>query len=149
MRKLLPWVFPGIVILAADRIIKIFTVGMQKILLPGILAIHSTHNTGAAMGILSGNTSFILIFSLVLIGLVLWMIRGMRLSGMAPYAFSLIAGGALGNIVDRIAYGYVLDMFEVLFMDFYIFNMADVGVVCGVVLCAFSLLFRPQDWSSK
>ena len=149
MRKLLPWIIPGMLILAADRLIKIFTDGMEKTLIPGVFAIHSARNTGAAMGILSGNTFLILIISIALIGLAVWLLRGMHLSGMAPYALSLIAGGALGNIADRILYGYVLDMFEVLFIDFYIFNMADVGVVCGAGLCAISLLFRHQDWSNK
>ena len=44
---------------------------------------------------------------------------------------------------------HVIDMFEFLFVDFYIFNVADVGVVCGAILCGASLLFRPQDWSKR
>jgi len=73
----------------------------------------------------------------------------MNLSGWAVTGLSLMAGGALGNMIDRVAFGYVVDMFELLFMDFYIFNVADVGVVAGAVLCGASLLFRPQDWSKK
>ena len=42
-----------------------------------------------------------------------------------------------------------MDMFELLFVDFYIFNVADVGVVAGAALCGASLLFRPRDWSKK
>ena len=61
----------------------------------------------------------------------------------------MILGGAAGNAIDRAMYGYVIDMIELLFVDFYIFNIADVGVVCGAILCGISLLFRPQDWSSK
>ena len=56
---------------------------------------------------------------------------------------------ALGNALDRLVYGYVIDMIELQFIDFYIFNLADVGVVCGAILCGISLLFRPQDWSNK
>ena len=81
--------------------------------------------------------------------LCVWLLRGMRLSGLAPVAVSLMAGGALGNLLDRLLLGYVQDMFELLFMRFYIFNLADVGVVCGAVLCGVSLLFRPGDWSKK
>lgn len=125
---------------------KMATDGADFVLMDGVLAIRSAQNTGAAMGLLTGNTYLVLILSLLLIGAAIWLLRGMKLSGMAPLSLSLIAGGALGNIIDRVAYGYVMDMIEVLFIDFYIFNLADVGVVCGVALCAFSLLFRPQDW---
>ena len=62
---------------------------------------------------------------------------------------SVLAGGALGNIIDRVLYGAVTDMFELLFIRFYIFNVADVGVVAGAILCGISLLFRPQDWSKR
>ena len=62
---------------------------------------------------------------------------------------ALLAGGALGNIIDRVLYGAVTDMFELLFIRFYIFNVADVGVVAGAILCGISLLFRPQDWSKR
>ena len=73
----------------------------------------------------------------------------MRLSGMAAAGVSLMAGGALGNLIDRAALGYVRDLFELLFVKFYIFNIADVGVVAGAVLCGVSLLWRPQDWSRR
>ena len=78
-----------------------------------------------------------------------WLLRRARLSGLAPWGVSLLAGGALGNIIDRVLYGAVTDMFELLFIRFYIFNVADVGVVAGAILCGISLLFRPQDWSKR
>ena len=75
----------------------------------------------------------------------LFLLRSTRISGLAPIALSLITGGALGNMIDRLANGYVIDMFP--FFGWFVFNVADAGVVAGVALCAFSLLFRPQDWS--
>lgn len=149
MKHKLLWLLPGIIVLIADRLIKWITDGMHCVVFPGALAIHSARNTGAAMGILNGNPYIIVILSVALIGIAIWILRDMHISGMGTISLSLIAGGALGNMIDRIAYGYVMDMFEVLFMDFYIFNVADVAVVCGTALCAFSLIIRPRDWSKR
>lgn len=149
MKSKFAWILPGLIILAGDQLFKLLTDGVYKVLVPGVLALHSTKNSGAAMGLMAGNTALILICSLALLLAAFWMLKGMRLSGLAPLSLSLIAGGAIGNIIDRMCLGYVRDMFEVLFMDFYIFNLADVGVVCGTALCAASLIFRPQDWSRK
>ena len=58
-------------------------------------------------------------------------------------------GGAIGNGIDRALYGYVVDMIEVLFFDFAIFNFADCCIVVGCILCAFSYLFLHKDSSNK
>ena len=101
-------------------------------------------NSGMAFGWLEGNAGLILLFSLVLAGAWLFLLKGTRLTGLAAAAISLMAGGALGNMIDRLAYGFVIDMFP--FFGWFVFNVADVGVVAGAILCGFSLLFRPQDW---
>lgn len=149
MKKKMIWLLPGLLLLLADRAVKLLCEGISAPLIPGVIALREAKNTGMALGLFQGNTMAVLILSLVLIGACLWLLRGMRLSGWAPFSLSLMAGGALGNMIDRIAYGYVIDMFEFLFVDFYIFNVADVGVVCGAILCGASLLFRPQDWSKR
>ena len=76
-----------------------------------------------------------------------FLLRKTRPTGLAPIALSMIAGGAVGNMIDRVLYGYVIDMFP--FFGWFVFNVADAGVVAGAVLCGWSLLFRPQDWSAK
>jgi len=148
MKKAL-WILPGTGVLLLDQAVKLIADGKNHILIPGVLALTSIHNTGAAMGIMHGNTALVLILSLLIIAAGIWMLREMRPGAWAVVSLSLIAGGAAGNILDRVMLGYVRDMFEVLFIDFYVFNIADAGVVCGTALCAFSLLFRPQDWSKK
>lgn len=150
MKRMFLLIFPGLAVLLADRLVKHLTVDLAgRVLIPGVLALHPTRNTGMAMGFFQDNTLLILIASIALIGACVWLLRDVRLSGLALAAVSMIAGGALGNMIDRVALGSVIDMFELLFMDFYIFNVADVGVVCGAVLCGVSLLFRPQDWSKR
>ena len=148
-KKVLRWILPGLLVLALDRIVKIYCGSMNLTLIPGVIALRSTRNTGMALGLMQDNALLILICSVALVGLCAWLMRDMRPRGLAPAAISMMAGGALGNMIDRLALGYVVDMFELLFIDFYIFNVADVGVVCGAILCGLSLLFRPQDWSRR
>lgn len=149
MKKRLLWLLPGILILGVDRIVKYLCDGVNAPLLPGVIALKSAHNTGMALGLFAGGSPVILLVTAALAVGCFFLLRGVRLSGLAPLGLSLMAGGALGNVIDRLAYGYVIDMFELLFMDFYIFNVADVGVVVGAALCGVSLLFRPQDWSKR
>ncbi len=104
-------------------------------------------NTGMAFGLFKGNSTLILIVSSLLLAACFFLLRGMRPKGLAPVALSMIAGGALGNMIDRLLLGFVIDMFP--FFGWFVFNVADVGVVAGAVLCGWSLLLRPQDWSRK
>ena len=140
---------PGLLTLLLDRLTKKALFGRNRMLLPGVIRITSARNTGMALGLMPNSTWAVLLLSALLLGLCIWLLRGMRLSGMAEAGVSLMAGGALGNLIDRAALGYVRDLFELLFVKFYIFNIADVGVVAGAVLCGVSLLWRPQDWSRR
>ena len=135
---------------AADRALKIAAFRLPAegvVLIPGVLAVVPAQNTGMALGLFQNHSYLILIVSVLLVLFSIRLLRRIRPGGLAAASISMIAGGALGNMIDRLAYGYVIDMFKPLFMDFYIFNIADVGVVVGAVLCAVSLRFRPQDWS--
>ena len=149
MKKRWIWILPGLVVLLLDRLVKIITYGMHVTLIDGVIAIRSAKNTGMALGLMEGNALLILIAGAILSFICYLVLRKMQLSGFAPLCLSLMAGGAIGNALDRLVYGHVLDMFELLFINFYIFNVADIGVVCGAILCGYSLLFRPQDWREK
>ena len=140
---------PGLLTLLLDRLTKKALFGRNRMLLPGVIRITSARNTGMALGLMPNSAWAVLLLSALLLGLCIWLLRGMRLSGMAAAGVSLMAGGALGNLIDRAALGYVRDLFELLFVKFYIFNIEDVGVVAGAVLCGVSLLWRPQDWSRR
>ena len=133
------WVLPGAAVLLADRIVK-----WLHLTLSGE---RTVRNTGMAFGMFQGNSAFILIASVLLLAACFFLLRNMRLSGLSPIALSMMAGGAVGNMIDRLIYGFVIDMFP--FFNWFVFNAADAGVVAGAVLCGWSLLFRPQDWSKK
>ncbi|NLD84236.1 MAG: signal peptidase II [Clostridiales bacterium] len=149
MKKYALWILPGLAVLLADRAVKAAAAGAHRPLIPGVIGLNWTENSGMALGLLQGGTVGILILTAALILVCALLLRGVRLRGLAPVAVSMMAGGALGNLIDRVSLGYVQDMIELLFMRFYIFNVADAGVVLGAVLCGASLLFRPQDWSRK
>lgn len=149
MKRYVSMILPGLLVLALDRIVKAACRGVRRPLIPGVIGLNWAENTGMALGLFQGGTVPILLLTAALAALCFFLLRGVRMTGLAPVAVSMIAGGALGNLIDRLALGCVQDMFELLFMRFYIFNAADVGVVLGAILCGVSLLFRPQDWSKK
>lgn len=142
-------ILPGLIVFCADRIAKLLLDGVRAPLIPGVIALNGVRNTGMALGLLPGNPLAALLLSLAAAALCVLLLRKVRCGGLALFSISLAAGGALGNLFDRVLFGYVIDSFELLFIDFFIFNVADVAVVAGAALCGVSLLFRPQDWRSK
>ena len=133
------WLWPGLLVLLLDRLVKILHLTVSES--------QTVRNSGMAFGMFQGNSAVILIVSILLLATCFFLLRKTRPSGLAPIALSMIAGGAVGNMIDRLLYGYVIDMFP--FFGWFVFNVADVGVVAGAILCGWSLLFRPQDWSKK
>lgn len=94
-------------------------------------------NTGAAFSIFSGNAFLVMIVSfIIIIGIILYISKNKPSNKMEKGAYSLILGGAIGNFIDRIIYGYVRDFIEIDIFgwDYPIFNLADVFVVVGVIL---------------
>ncbi|MBR4359067.1 MAG: signal peptidase II [Clostridia bacterium] len=146
MKKWAMWLVPGLTVALVDQAVKLATEGMERPLIPGVVAIRSAHNSGMAMGMLQGRAVGILGISVLLIGVCAWLLVSLKPQGLAAAAVSMMAGGALGNMVDRLAMGYVRDMFDLQFMDFYVFNVADIGVVLGAVMCGISVILLPKEW---
>ena len=118
-------------------------------LIPGVLALTCVQNTGMAFSLFSGRAWALGVVSAVCI-LAGWLIlRRYRLGLLSRVASMLMLGGAAGNMLDRFFRGHVIDMFETLFVDFAIFNVADAALTAGAALMAFSLLLRPDEWREK
>tara|TARA_S200000501_G_scaffold268291_1_gene252006 strand:+ start:307 stop:771 length:465 start_codon:yes stop_codon:yes gene_type:complete len=105
-------------------------------------------NYGAAFSFLSDAGGwqrwFFMIFSFIVIIIISYM---MVYDDNSPYiAFSFVIGGALGNLNDRIIYGYVIDFIEVYYNTFYwpIFNIADVAISIGVILLLYNIIFNKK-----
>ena len=147
-KRLLFWGTAAAVI-AADRITKELAPGIPEggiTLIPGVLGLRYAENRGIAFSLLSGAPRLLGVLSLVLIVAGFLWLRKKELKPFPLTALALMAGGAAGNMFDRLFRGYVPDMIEALFVNFPVFNIADACLTVGCVLLMASLLFRPGDW---
>ena len=110
--------------------------------------VHLTHlrNTGMAFSMLQGGRWFFLVMTLVVFVLLGVAVKKKWVSHpVSLWALAAIAGGAIGNLIDRVRLGYVVDMIEVEFMNFAVFNVADCFVVCGAVLLCIAVFFFEKE----
>ena len=118
-------------------------------LIPGVIGLTYAENTGMAFSLFSGQPWLLGAVSVVLIIAGAAVLRRYPLGRLSRIAAMLMLGGAVGNMIDRFATGYVVDMIEVLVFRFAIFNVADACLTVGCCLMAVSLLFKPDEWSEK
>ena len=132
---MLCFVFAALVVLL-DQFMKrwvLLTLALQehKVLIPGILSLTNVRNTGAAFSILSNQrwllTGIAFGTVLFLIAILLRYDEGF----WGTLGLSAVLGGAVGNLIDRLFYGYVIDIFNPLFINFAIFNIADIFITLG------------------
>lgn len=115
-----------------------------------IINLNYSENTGAAFGIMSDKTWFTIGVALVaLILFTIYMIKNYRDSKFVMIVTAVVISGGIGNIIDRIRNGFVVDYLEVRLFDFAIFNFADICVTVGVVLLMIYFLFFEEKSSSK
>lgn len=131
--------------IAVDRICKVaithaMVPGEVQTVLPGVLSWAYTRNRGVAFGLLSGAAVLPLLTLALIVGLLVWMLRHPEAGDMLRTGLWLIVGGGLGNLYDRLAYGCVVDFIRLDFVNFAIFNPADVFVCAGAVLVALAVL---------
>lgn len=109
-----------------------------------VLCLRTVHNTGAAWGMMDGATVLLGVLSLAVVAvlLVFLFVLAPDASPLTAVAVGLVAAGGIGNAIDRFALGYVVDFIQPLFIDFPVFNVADIGVTCGFVLLVLSLLLQ-------
>ncbi len=139
--------------IAIDRVSKLAmdTVSVGTTLARNVLGLFDftlVHNTGGAWGVFGGSTVPLGVFSLVVCaGLAVFLFAYLRdqATWLETISIALIAAGGLGNAWDRFAYGYVVDFFNCTFVDFPVFNVADIGVTCGIALLVIALITRPGD----
>lgn len=128
------------VLVAVDQLTKFFVcrslkpIG-ERMLIPGVLQLHYVENTGAMMGTMRGKTTLMIVaaaVALVVLSALLFM-KKIKFGFMYCCFVGIISGG-IGNIIDRVARGFVVDFIEVLFVDFYVFNFADCLITVGAFL---------------
>ena len=120
-------------------------------LIPGVLELTNIHNNGAAFSILQHAPHWIfIIFTLVFAAIAVFCLRRNVVHGkVGRWSVVLVLAGAVGNCIDRILSGYVVDMFNFLFVRFAVFNLADVFiVVAGITLCLHVIFYRGDESES-
>lgn len=118
--------------------------------LPGIMQLTYALNDGAAFSMLAGRQKMLILITtvtlLVMLALLLW---DKGLNGWERWGLRLIIGGGIGNLIDRVLNGVVVDYFEVTFVEYAIFNVADCFVTVGCILLCIGILFGDKAAQKK
>ena len=133
-----------IILIIADQGLKFWIsanikLGTSQVILPNV------RNDGAAWSVLSGQQWFFTVITIVALGMMGYFFWKLRNDNLYMSAISLLIAGTLGNFIDRIRLGYVVDMFETLFMNFPIFNVADMCLTFGVIIVIIALIKDEKD----
>lgn len=154
------YLFMGIFVVIAtvlDQLSKLWVVNNIPLhgeipVLDGIFHLTYAQNTGAAWSMLSGmQWLFLLIFLAFTLGII-WEFSKKRwpFTTFDRWCIAVVYAGGLGNIIDRIRLGYVVDMIEVEFIDFPVFNLADCCITCGCIALVVHLVFFNREfWKEK
>ncbi len=144
-----------LLLVGCDQLLKSWTVhqlelGQSAAFLPGFMQLTRVHNYGAAWSSFSGKTALLVVVTAALmIAVAYLLIRRIVRHPLGIAAALLILGGGVGNIIDRIAHGYVVDMFDLLLFDYPVFNLADCFVVVGVILGAVYYLWFYEKYDAR
>lgn len=143
----------GILVVILDQAVKfwvqnnLFGSDIVKFI-PGVVSLVNVHNSGAAFGILSGSNAriyFIIVTGIFCLLVVLALATNFVSGRLARWSLVMVAAGGIGNMIDRILYGYVQDMFKVELFNFAIFNVADIFITVFAILFAICMIFEKPD----
>ena len=136
-----------LVIFTGDQALKWYVASSFQLyekapLIPGVVELQYVQNTGGGWSILSGHTWLLSLLTAIIMAVVLLLMILRVRHPMGLTACSLLLAGGIGNLVDRLRLGYVVDMFHFPFWPSYpVFNVADIAVVTGMILAAAYYLF--------
>lgn len=120
------------------------SLGETKEFIPGFLSLTHLRNTGAAWSLLEGKMIFFYVITVIVSVVIIYLlIKNYKKSIWYSVGLSFVLAGAIGNFIDRLRLGYVVDMFQTDFMNFPIFNVADSTLVVGVI-CIFIYLILDE-----
>ena len=150
--NMLPWLGLSLVLLIADQFTKILILGYYRLgdstVVTSFFNIVRVHNTGAAFSFLADASGwqrwFFTGIGVAAVGVIVWMLKAHPGQKLFSFALACILGGAVGNVIDRVRYGYVVD-----FLDFYwgtwhfpAFNIADSAISIGAACLILDELLR-------
>ena len=141
-------------VVAADQFAKYLTVANIPLFsdvpfIPGLLQLTYVQNTGAAFSSFQGQQWLFAVMFVIFTGVILWEFfkKPMPFTKLERWCIAAVYAGGLGNMIDRVRLGYVVDMIETTFMEFPVFNVADCFITCGcILLMAHLFLFNKEFW---
>ncbi|BDD38780.1 MULTISPECIES: signal peptidase II [Streptococcus] len=143
------------VLIGLDQLVKGWTVANIELdtvrdFVPGFMSLAYLRNYGAAYSILQNQQWFFTIVTIiVMVGLVWYFIKQINGSFWILFSLSLIMAGGLGNFIDRVRLGYVVDMFHLDFINFPVFNVADICLTVGVGILFICILKEEKNGSKS
>ena len=150
--SLVPWLGIAVIVILLDQFSKTVILGMFQLdgsqTVTSFFNVVRVHNTGAAFSFLAGTAGwqrwFFIGLGAVAAVFIVWMLRRHGGQRLFSWALSLILGGALGNVIDRLLHGYVVDFIQVHYRGWYFpsFNVADSAITVGAALLILDELLR-------
>ncbi|MFA5524842.1 MAG: signal peptidase II [Tissierellales bacterium] len=144
----------SLIVLLLDQASKFYAVKLLKenspiVILDNFLQLTYVENFGAAFGILQNKKIFfIVITTIVVVGIIFYMKSNISLTSSMKVALALVIGGAIGNLLDRIRLGYVVDFIDFKFWglyDFPVFNIADSSIVIATIAICYLVIFNKYE----
>ena len=132
-------------VLAADRVTKLLWRDADFGVIPRVLAFHGARNTGMAFGLLAGTPWLLALVGAAVCAGIFKYLGGRSLNRLCQYGLGLLLGGALGNLLDRLFLGYVIDFIDPVFLNWFVCNVADIAITCGAALLMIHLLFGKEE----
>lgn len=135
----------GLALLVADQVFKLFInqtipLGEVRSLIPSVLSLTNLRNDGAAWSILAGNQTLFILITILALLVLGYLLITQRNYVWYRWGLSLMISGTLGNFIDRIRLKYVVDMFQVEWFNFPIFNIADSCLTIGVFILMIAII---------
>ena len=153
---MLMWFTIGAAIIALDQLAKLLVTAFLDNsatvqVIPYLFDFVYVKNTGAAFSMLSGKTGFLGIISVLFcIGVILYWCKKKPEHPLLKTSLTLLFAGAFGNAIDRIFRGFVVDFISTAFMEFPVFNVADISIVFGaILLMIYIMFFEKEDEDGK
>lgn len=146
--KILKTVFAVVVLVALDQLSKFLVITKLKpvgttTVVDGILQFRYVENTGAAFSMLSNNTTLLsVVTSLIMVAILVALFAGKVTDKLQYISLVIVVAGGIGNLIDRIARGYVVDFIEYTFVNYAVFNVADIFVTIGALLLVASIVME-------
>lgn len=135
----MPYILAILLCVAADQGVKYYVVSRLALydhapLIPGFIELFHIRNTGGGFSILEGHTWALTVLTAALMAVIAaLLVRKYFSHPLGMWTLTVILGGGLGNLIDRVRLGYVVDMFNFQFIHYPVFNIADILVVCGTI----------------